>query len=238
MLVRMLSAPVILLVFMLSNVQAVTPGQLDDFQDGTTMNWHVAAGPNGGMPPFPPVNADGGPAGNGDLFLQLTSTGGMGAGSRMVVLNGSQWGGDYLSSGVTGISMDVNNLGGIPLELRMRFEHFSAMGPPTGDFLSSDSVTVPAASGWQNVFFPISETDLMDVTMGMGDDFATTLGDVGIVRLLHSPDGTLPPPPIDSLLGVDNITAIPEPGFVWSVLLVAFLAGSRKSVPPFTPFTR
>ncbi|MEM8679432.1 MAG: hypothetical protein AAGF97_08775 [Planctomycetota bacterium] len=203
----------------------VSIGQLDDFQDGTTQGWEVAVGPQGGMPPFPPANAAGGAGGAGDLFLQLTSTGGPGAGGRMVVINGAQWTGNYLAAGVTGISMDVANLGGLPLDLRMRFEHFAGPGPPTGDYISSQAVTVGPQSGWQSVFFPIAESDLTDLTGGMGDDYATTLSDVGVIRLMHAPTTMLPPPMIDAVLGVDNVRAVPEPhlaplsGLLWLALL-------------------
>ena len=207
---------------------AVTIGQLDDFQDGTTQDWTVAVGPGGGNPAFPPANADGGPAGAGDMFLQLTSTGGNGPGSKMVVINQSQWAGDYLGAGVTAISMDVNNMSGLPLDLRMRFEHFSAPGPPTGDFISANSITIAPQSGWQNIVFPISQADLLDINMGAGDNFVTTMSDVGVVRLFHATNPELPPPAIDAMLGVDNVLAVPEPMVVSSWVLLACLGCVRR----------
>lgn len=204
-----------------STTFAVSPGQVDDFQDGTTMQWTVGGGPGGGVPPFPPTNADGGPAGGGDLFLSLLSTGSQGAGGKMVVLNGDQWAGDYVGSGISGIAMDVNNQSGLPLDLRLRFEHFAAPGPPSGDFISANVITLAPQSGWQNVFFPISESDLTDLTLGAGDDYVTSLSDVGVVRLMHAPTTVIPPPPIDAVLGVDNITAVPEPDLLWPVAFVA-----------------
>ena len=128
---------------------AVTPGQTDNFQDGTTMNWEVGVGPNGAMPPFPPANADGGPNGAGDLFLQLTSTGGDGAGGRMVVINGSQWTGDYIGGGVTGIQLDVNNMGGVPMESAATIRAFLSPRASHGRFhlIDSRSRLLPAAAG-------------------------------------------------------------------------------------------
>ena len=212
-----------------TSVFAVSVGQLDDFQDGSTQDWTVAVGPGGGSPAFPPANADGGPAGAGDLFLQLTSTGGNGPGSRMVAINGAQWTGDYLAAGVSAISMDVNNMSGLPLELRMRFEHFSAPGPPTGDFISANSINLAPQGGWQTIIFPISQVDLLDVNMGGGDDFLTTMSDVGIVRLFHATNPELPPPAIDAVLGVDNILAVPEPIVApWLALLACLGLGRPR----------
>lgn len=60
----------------------VVTSEIDDFDDGTTEGW-VHPVPTGLV-----VNiADGGPAGAGDNFLQVTSTGTTGPGSRMAVVN-------------------------------------------------------------------------------------------------------------------------------------------------------
>ncbi|PWB73274.1 MAG: hypothetical protein C3F15_10055, partial [Holophagae bacterium] len=73
---------------------AVDPLQVDDFEDGTTMGWE-----EGAPSPNPPVNvADGGPGGAGDAYLENTSSGGTGAGSRMVMFNNAQWTGDYVAA--------------------------------------------------------------------------------------------------------------------------------------------
>src|SRR4051812_18954801 len=64
----------------------VTQGQVDDFEDGTLVNWHM--GPNN---PVPESNvASGGPAGANDNFMKLVSTGTGGAGGKMVVFNDAQ----------------------------------------------------------------------------------------------------------------------------------------------------
>ena len=83
------------------------PVGIDDFEDGTTAGWHVG---DPGAHPAPPVNVStGGPAGAGDAYLQLEALGGGGPGSRLSVLNLSQWTGDFTS--VPAIGMDVNNFG-------------------------------------------------------------------------------------------------------------------------------
>lgn len=94
----------------LSAAQAATIGQIDTFEDGTTQGWTV--GLLGAVHPAPPANvADGGPLGAGDNYLALTSLGGSGAGSKLVVLNPAQWAGDYLTLGLTTITMDLRNSG-------------------------------------------------------------------------------------------------------------------------------
>jgi hypothetical protein len=84
---------------------AIAIDQIDTFEDETTMGWFVPG--SAFMPPATEPN--GGPAGAGDAYLKLVATGAGGAGSRLSVLNEAQWTGDYLSSGVNLIRMDVNN---------------------------------------------------------------------------------------------------------------------------------
>ena len=40
----------------------------------------------------------------------------------------------------------------------------------------------------------IAEADLTDLSMGLGDDYATTMSDIGVIRLMHAPTTMLPPP--------------------------------------------
>jgi len=85
----------------------------DTFEDGTTQGWGVGA-----PYPIPPENVGtGGPAGSGDNFLLLTSSGTGGPGGKMVIFNESQWTGDYIAAGVTGVRLDVNNVGATTLSL-------------------------------------------------------------------------------------------------------------------------
>ena len=184
--------------------QGVTLGQTDTFQDGTTMGWFVP-----GASPAPPVNvSSGGPGGAGDAFLRLIATGSAGPGSRLSVLNGSQWTGDYSAAGVTVIRMDVHNLGPEELHLRLLFEDFEGAGPPANLALSASAVIVPAGSGWITVDFPIGPTDLVVDTFGtvMG-----ALSDTDTLRIFHNPAATFPGPgagipPVSATLGVDNIS--------------------------------
>jgi PEP-CTERM motif len=182
----------------------------DTFEDGTTMGWFVPSVM--GAHPSPPTNiATGGPAGVGDSYLQLVAVGGGGPGSRLSVLNGSQWTGDYLAAGIAAIRMDVNNFGPDEMVLRLLFEDFEGPGPPENLALTLADITVPAGSGWMTVVFDLSLANL-DV-----EAFGTVLGalsDVDTLRIFHNPDPAFPGPgagipTANVTLGVDNITALP-----------------------------
>ena len=196
-------------------LSAVTVGQIDDFQDGTTMGWFVP-----GLSPNPPTNVStGGPGGVGDGYLQLIASGGAGAGSRLAVLNESQWGGNYLEAGISSIRMSVNNFGPDDLQLRLLFEDFPAapMMPPDNLALSANAVVVPAGSGWMTIVFPVTAADL--VGGGLGTVQGALL-DVDTIRIFHNPAPAFPGPgvgipTVNATLGVDNIQAVPEPGAIW-----------------------
>src|SRR5438046_275304 len=97
---------------------AITFGQIDNFQDGTTMGWS-----EGGPSPNPPTNiATGGPGGAGDRYLQNIASGGFGAGSRQVMMNSVQWTGSYSTAHVTQIDMMLANFGGASLPVRFAIE--------------------------------------------------------------------------------------------------------------------
>jgi len=122
-------------ILALSNARAgVTSGQIDTFQDGTTDNWV-----NGGTQP---VNvSNGGPAGVGDNFLDLTADG-SGENGKLTVFNTSQWLGDYVDQGIDEIDMDLENLGSVTLNIRIAFKSTTSGGTVPG-YLSA-AVSLPA----------------------------------------------------------------------------------------------
>jgi hypothetical protein len=200
-----------------AGASAVTLGQKDTFEDGTTGNWVV--GLLGASHPAPPVNVStGGPTGVDDNYLLLSALGSSGAGNRLSVINLSQWTGDYLAAGVTAIVMDLNNLGPADLSLRLLFADPSG-GPPTNLAFSTQAVVVPAGSGWTSVVFPIASGDL---TAGSGT-VAAALMNTTEMRLFHSPTAVFPGPAVIASLGVDNIQAVPAPASL--VLLGSALGG-------------
>jgi hypothetical protein len=210
---RLCSATVALLITLVTAGPAFAiPIGVDDFEDGTTQGWFVPSfmDPH----PVPPANVPtGGPSGAGDAFLRLTALGGTGAGSRLSVLNVSQWTGNYLAAGIPGIAMHVNNFGSTDLVLRLLVVNFSPEGPPSDLAWTLAPVNVPANSGWTSVVFSLSPANLFTPPI-----FGTTLGalsDVNELRLFHNPVAffggpEVGAPPVSAVLGVDNIQVVPE----------------------------
>jgi len=181
--------------------QAATPNQIDDFQsDTTTLGW------GGSAPPYTPlpIRAEGGPAGGGDYYLQISTNG-----FHLATKNESQWSGDYLSAGINAIEMDVNHLAGPdPVALRI-----AVTGP--GGFFSSTVPTPIAPGAWQHYEFGLTAADLMHVSGGTGT-LADTLSAVEKLLIRHDNSATPTPPGrhpqhIIATVGIDNIHAIPEP---------------------------
>jgi hypothetical protein len=202
-------------------------GNLDDFEDGTTENWVVALL---GVPhPAPPVNiANGGPDGDGDNYLRLTSVGGAAAGSRLVIINAAQWAGDYTIPDDSPIQRYViqgwvNNFINNDLFLRVLLEN--PMGGGSTDIAISEAVMVPAGGGWVPFEIPLGPDDLT-VLEGSLD---ALLPNVTAVRLLHSQGGAFPGEPLVLEIGFDDLLAtgividVPESAALG--LMLAALAG-------------
>jgi hypothetical protein len=218
----------LLLVSCIPSSLFALPIGIDTFSDGTTQGWFV---PAAGLHPAPPANVpSGGPGGAGDAYMLLTSFGGLGTGSRLSVLNESQWTGDCFSAGLTTIQMDVNNFGDTDLYLRLLIVNFpDNPGPPTDAAWMLVPVIVAAHSGWQTVQFSLAS---LFAPLGT---VAGALSDVDELRLFHSVAPVFGGPgmgaePIVARLGVDNLQAVPEPA---TLLLVGAgitaLARSRRS---------
>jgi hypothetical protein len=183
---------------------AIVARQVDTFEDEANPALDWMSGPSNQTPP---QRLSGGPGGAGDHYMRLRSSGIAGdPGGRLVAFNSNQWAGDYLGAGVAALHMHVNNTGATDLLLRLLLRDFTHGQALT----SAGAVSVPAASGWTSVSFPLGAGDLT------GGDYATAMGSIGELTLLHSPDE--PPvldrrftPTIAATLGVDNITAVPVP---------------------------
>ena len=193
-----------LLVAMPLTTQAVTLGQIDDFQDGTAQNWQTGVGPVANV-------ANGGPAGIGDHYMQTVSTGGFGSDSRLTVFNTGQWQGDYIDAGITTITMDLNNFSSQPLSMRLTFFVDSSDG-----YSSTTPFSLAANSGWQHATFSLNAADF--TTLGSPGDFNTLLSDfTGQLRLLDSSIPSLRGDSLAATLGADNIQAVPEPSAIMLV---------------------
>lgn len=219
---RLFFIPVALLS-VCATAHAAVIGQIDNFNTNTTEGWFAGGGPFGQVPPVPPHTELGGPAGAADPFLVLTSRGGQGPGSRLVGMNAAQWAGNYLLAGVTAIQMDLRNLGSTDLTIRLLFED-PIPGPPNNEVVSSNGFFLAAGSGWMHATFAIDPNAFTPV-LGTATG---ALSGATIMRIIHASSAG-DADPVAGVLGVDNITASPEPstaGLLALGLAVAAIAGN------------
>jgi hypothetical protein len=196
----------------LPDVSAISAGQTDTFQDGTTADWL-----NGGT--MQPQNiSTGGPAGAGDRFMELTADG-SGANGRLTVLNRTQWLGDYVATGVNEIDLDLNNFSDVTLSIRLAFKSGTFSGAP--GYVTTIAFTLAPNSGWQHAVFSITPGAMTGV--GNPSAFATFFTAPAEFRIINaSTTLDLNGDAVTGQLGIDNIVAVPEPavlGLVSSGLL-------------------
>ena len=197
---------------------AITVGTVNGFapgDPGATLGWV-----SGAATVQPAVVNAGGPAGAGDAYLNLVSGGG--AGRLVLISREPAWTGDYTAAGVTGIAMDLNNLGSTDLSLRL------FLGDPNlAASFSASAVLLPAGSGWRHVVFPTLPAALRDAAAPLLAPSAPL--QVPELRLYHSTSavGVRAADAVSATLGVDNITAVPEPAAAW-LLLCGLAAGALR----------
>jgi hypothetical protein len=183
----------------------ITFGQLDDFQDGTTMGWQ-----QGFNATHPTSNiTDGGPNGAGDHYLSNVSIGGFGASSRQVMFNNVQWTGDFNTAGVTRITAMLANFGSTTLYMRIALEG----GPTFSQYGSTNAaVLAPDGGAWHPETFDLT-TGSMSLISG-SDSLAATMSSVVQFRMLSSQVGPTfqGADAVQSTLGVDNARALRLPG--------------------------
>jgi len=181
---------------------AISIGQVDTFSAGGLLSWGGGSAPTN-------IATDG-PGGAGDRYLEIRASAG-----NLGTDNTAQWAGNYPSAGVTSLRFELRNAGPDPVALRV-----TVLGPSgLTAYTSIDEVVLGPSSGWLSAEFALSETALVR-TRGT-DSLAQTLAGVSKLLLRHDPDPLSPPGspnPVTATLGIDNITAVPEPG---TALLVA-----------------
>lgn len=220
---KLLSWLALILIATPLSVRAVTPGQIDDFQDGTAQNWRIGVGLVGNV-------ANGGPTGAGDRYIQYTSSGGFGAQSRMIVFNDSQWTGNYIGSGTSSIALDLANFGAQPLSIRIAFRDNDGSG-----YSATTAFSLAADSQWHHTAFALTAGNFTAIgSPGVSfNDLLTNF--TGQFRILHSASPSLLGDPIAATLGIDNVQAIPEPssfmmvGVAFLMLLLCFAPARNLS---------
>jgi hypothetical protein len=179
---------------------AVTFGQVDDFESGTTAGWGGA----------PTTNvADAGPGGAGDHALRIAATGG-----RVVAVNTAQWTGDYTAAGVTKLLLDVRNENAFPLELRIGFAQGVLGSGGAGDtYVSALPVSVASDGQWHQIALSLAPDAFIPHTANSNPtpDAAAALANVSHFRLLHNPAANFLGANGPATFFVDNIRAVPEP---------------------------
>jgi hypothetical protein len=182
--------------------RAVVIDQIDDFQDGTTMNWA-----NGGIIGTIPVRniPTGGPAGEGDAYIQLTADG-SGAGGKLTAWNREQWLGSYVNAGVTAIQVDLINQSAVTLSIRMAFK--TGPGSQGVPGYLTQAMILPVGSGWQHFTISLLPDNLIPV----GGPAPWSSFFIGEVRFIHEVGtSNLSGDNVVGQLGIDNIHAVPEP---------------------------
>ncbi len=176
----------------------VSAGQTDNFQDGTSAGWE-----NGQS-----CNEDnistGGPAGNGDGYIRVSSPA-VRCGhtdSKLVTLNRTRWTGDYSGQGVKQISMDLKNFGSAALPIRIAIREGTG-GSGTPGYCST-AVSVPNDGQWHNYSFSL---DGSMSPINSPQPLATDLANVQELRILSSAQPSLSGDAISAQIGIDNITA-------------------------------
>lgn len=204
---RFCAGLIVALLTVSSASAAIILEQLDDFEDGTLMGWG-SGGPN----PNPPIWTPGpGSTGFDDAFVVITGNGESGSGGNLVVFNSSQWAGDYIAAGVNAISLSVQNYSLEPVQIGLRVEG------PGGNFTSVLPIEIPADSFWDTITLALTADSLAG-----GADLSATLSNVTRLRI-QDPRG-----PIAGSIGVDNITALPEPGALGMLALLSAFGARRR----------
>ena len=206
---------------------AVSLGTIDTFEDGTTQGWFAGLFLD---PPVPPhVVATGGPNGTDDAYLLVTAQGGNGPGSRLNTMNVSQWAGNYAAAGITTIEMDARNFGDTTLTIRLVFANPSG-GPPTAMAFTNTAAVLAPGGGWSHLVFPI---DAGALTAALGT-VGTVLSSATELRIMHNVGADTAADPVVGILGVDNISAgpqpVPEPATAVLMLAALGLAGGARAL--------
>ena len=209
---------------------AISLGQVETFDGQTTPGgWTTAF--FGAMNPNPPAVVDD--------AMQLVATGDVTSpraqpGGKLTAFEvGGLWSGDYVGAGVSSITMDLANAAdGSELSLRILAMSFNDDFTVLQGAFYTQAVAIGAGENLEAARFNLREGSVIDL-LGGGSDYNTVFSDVDSVRIFHNPNGGSfiggpfgageAAPFVSATLGVDNITAVPEP--TTAVLLSLGLLG-------------
>ena len=216
------SIPIVACLWASAAVASPTLHQVNDFENGQVSGWG-----NGGSAPDPVNITSGGPAGASDNYLRVTSTGGFGAGSRLVTLNQNQrWTGNYNTDRVDAVTMDLKNFVqnpvSQPLRLRIAFEGAN------GTWFASTTPVILNDTAWHSARFDLTASALTRIE-GSGT-LANALTGVTEFRILHSASPNYRADVIAASFGVDNIRAVPEPAGAATVAMLLPLLRRRRRI--------
>jgi hypothetical protein len=171
--------------------------QSDDFQLGLTDGWV------GNIFAQPSLQPTGGPIGDDDAFLLVSTSSPTGPGSNLAAHNSnSNWAGDYSGIEASKVTVDLMSpLSSSSLEMRVVL-----FGPQfvSERWTSTNAVSVPSDGVWRNYEFSLAEADLTQ--FGGTNSYEDLMGNVLRLMLRHdegspSAGGS----PIDGSFGMDNI---------------------------------
>lgn len=190
---------------------AITLGQLDTFTSGFD-SWTGSS----------PTLAMGGPGGAADQFLRLQS--GSGFSPKMAARNSTQWAGNYTSAGVDSVALQVANVGSTSISLRV-----ALFGSASQEFTSTSAQTILPDGLWRSFTFSLGQADLTSV--GSNNDYSGMMGGVTNFMFRHnpgSPSGSGSQPNYTGVMGIDNVSAVPEPSSLLAIALGLGLLRRRR----------
>jgi len=176
----------------------VALNQKDTFENFTTANWTKSSS----VLPNQNIFSDG-PAGADDNFLRVQSDGSTGSSGQLVTFNNAQWAGNYVTAGITYISMDVRNSGASLITLRLSFFNTAWTNDPK--WSSINPIAVLPGQGWSTIIFPINAAAMS--RLGHTNAYNTDFNNIHEFRILHNDAPAWDGDPIQASLDIDNIQA-------------------------------